>query len=136
MFDLIISEGMIFDGSGKEGYRADLGILKERVSAMGRLAPEMGHRLIDARDLVVAPGFIDPHTRSDFAVLLDPCREQDQAGRDDRDRRKLRLLRFPRKPGEPSCRQGLHPFLPGELSWQWSDYRGFSGSHDGSRHCL
>jgi N-acyl-D-amino-acid deacylase len=126
MFDLIISEGMIFDGSGKEGYRADLGILKERISAIGRLAPEMGHRLIDARDLVVAPGFIDPHTHSDFTILLDPSAESKiRQGVTTEIAGNCGFSVFPVSPESLPAVRDYTRFFPGELSWQWSDYRGY-----------
>lgn len=61
-FDLIIVNGRIVDGTGKATYRADLGIRNGRMERIGSLAGEPARERIDARGLVVAPGFIDAHT--------------------------------------------------------------------------
>jgi N-acyl-D-amino-acid deacylase len=124
MFDLIISGGMIIDGSGKEGYRADVGILKEKISAIGQLVPEMGHRLIHAEHLVVAPGFIDPHTHSDFTILLDPYAESKiRQGVTTEIAGNCGFSVFPVRSETLPAVKDYTRFFPGELTWQWSDYR-------------
>ena len=72
MFDLVIRAGTVVDGSGDAGYRADVGVTGETVTAIGDLSrAEAGH-VIDATGLVVAPGFIDTHTHAEGALLVDP----------------------------------------------------------------
>jgi N-acyl-D-amino-acid deacylase len=71
-FDIIIANGTVVDGSGSPGYSADVGIVGDRVVAIGKLAGEASKKTIDATGKVVAPGFIDMHTHSDMAVLFDP----------------------------------------------------------------
>ncbi len=70
MYDLIIKNGLIVDGSGVPGYRADLGIRNGRIARIGRLDAESA-QTIDAEGLAVAPGFIDPHTHFDAQLLWD-----------------------------------------------------------------
>ena len=65
-FDLLILQGKLVDGSGKKPRTADVGIRGDRIVFVGdaRKAHLNAARTIDATDLVVAPGFIDPHTHT------------------------------------------------------------------------
>ncbi|WP_152049578.1 N-acyl-D-amino-acid deacylase family protein [Tautonia marina] len=71
-FDLIIRGGRIIDGTGNPWYAGDLGIKGNRIAAVG-LIPDDAEtaRTIDATGLVVAPGFIDIHSHSDFVLFED-----------------------------------------------------------------
>lgn len=74
MFDVLITGGILADGTGSAPRRADVGIVGDRivsVSDTGR-APEGAHRTIDAGGLTVTPGFVDIHTHIDGQVLWDP----------------------------------------------------------------
>jgi len=70
--DLIIRNGTIVDGTGREGYVADIAIDGDRISAIGNLAGEVATREIDATGQIVSPGFIDLHTHLDAQVGWDP----------------------------------------------------------------
>jgi len=70
-YDLVIRNGKIVDGSGNPWYHADLAVRGGKIAAIGRVPPQAGKREIDARGLVVAPGFIDIHSHSDFVLLED-----------------------------------------------------------------
>jgi N-acyl-D-amino-acid deacylase len=70
-YDLLISGGRIMDGTGNPWFRGDVAIDKGRIAAVGHLSSAKAMRVIDARGLVVAPGFIDLHTHSDFTLLGD-----------------------------------------------------------------
>jgi len=70
-FDLVIRNGLVVDGTGRPGFEADVAVEGERISAIGpRLGP--ARREIDARGMVVAPGFIDAHTHMDLFLVLYP----------------------------------------------------------------
>ncbi|MBI2834106.1 MAG: D-aminoacylase [Acidobacteria bacterium] len=70
-FDILITNGRIVDGSGAPWYRGDVGIVGDRIQAIGRLGGASAKTSIDARDMVVAPGFVDMLGQSEFNVLVD-----------------------------------------------------------------
>ncbi len=70
--DLLIRGGTVVDGTGADARRADVGILGDRVLAVGDLRDVVGAQYIDARGKIVAPGFIDAHTHDDRLVLSAP----------------------------------------------------------------
>jgi len=69
MLGLVIAGGMIIDGTGNPGFRADVGISDGRIVCISR-ASLPGERYIDAHGFVIAPGFIDPHSHSDSTLLV------------------------------------------------------------------
>jgi N-acyl-D-aspartate/D-glutamate deacylase/photosystem II stability/assembly factor-like uncharacterized protein len=71
-YDVLIRNGRIVDGSGKPAYNADLAIKGDRIVRIGDLSRETANRVIDARGLVVAPGFIDMLGQSETYLLIDP----------------------------------------------------------------
>lgn len=75
MFDLVIAGGLVIDGSGSEGYRADLGVSAGRIAAVGQLEGSPAREVYDARGRVVCPGFIDTHSHSDLMMLASPLHE-------------------------------------------------------------
>ena len=74
-YDLIIHGGLIADGSGRPAFRADVGISKGRVAGLGKIEKDEGNELLDASGRVVAPGFIDMHSHSDFVLVVNPRAE-------------------------------------------------------------
>lgn len=76
MFDVLIQNGLVYDGTGAAPFRADIGIQGDRIV---RVAPgmmrESAVRVIDAAGKCVTPGFIDPHTHVDLSVLYAPAME-------------------------------------------------------------
>ncbi len=74
-FDYIIEGGIVYDGTGTPGQRADVAISGDRISAVGDLAGAAASARVDATGMAVAPGFIDAHTHSDIPALLAPLAE-------------------------------------------------------------
>jgi len=71
-FDLVIANGHIIDGTGSPWYSGDVGIRDGRIVAIGILSAEPRKRTIDAKNKVVAPGFIDMLGQSETTILVDP----------------------------------------------------------------
>jgi N-acyl-D-aspartate/D-glutamate deacylase len=70
-YDLLIRNGKIIDGSGNPWYVGDLAVRGKHIVAVGRVPRGRAKREIDAKGLVVAPGFIDMHSHSDYLLLED-----------------------------------------------------------------
>ena len=71
-FDTIIAGGTVIDGTGAPGVRADVGLIDDRIAAVGTLDGAQAGKRIDATGLTVAPGFIDCHTHDDGYLLTSP----------------------------------------------------------------
>ena len=71
-YDLVIRNGRIIDGTGSPWYSADIAVRAGRIAAIGALAEAPSKRVIDARGMVVAPGFIDMLGQSESSILVNP----------------------------------------------------------------
>lgn len=71
-YDVLIEKGRVIDGAGNPWFRADVGVIGDRIEAVGNLRGADAERRINARGFIVAPGFIDIHSHSDYTVLIDP----------------------------------------------------------------
>jgi N-acyl-D-amino-acid deacylase len=74
-WDLVLRHGTIVDGSGRSPYEGDLAILDGRIVAVERSLTGRSGEEIDARGLVIAPGFIDIHSHADGTLFDDPRAE-------------------------------------------------------------
>lgn len=70
-YDLVIAGGTVFDGSGRPGVRADIGIIGDRIAKLGSIDPSRAGSLIDASGKAVAPGFINMLSWADESLLVD-----------------------------------------------------------------
>jgi N-acyl-D-amino-acid deacylase len=71
-FDVLIRNGHIIDGTGSPWYSGDVGIRAGRITAIGNLSRAQANRVIDAKEMVVAPGFIDMMGQSELTILVEP----------------------------------------------------------------
>ncbi|MFT4563831.1 MAG: N-acyl-D-amino-acid deacylase [Gammaproteobacteria bacterium] len=68
--DLLIKNGLVVDGTGAPGVRADIAVTEGKITAIGKVSGPT-NKTIDASDCVVSPGFIDPHTHYDAQICWD-----------------------------------------------------------------
>ncbi|HXU36800.1 MAG TPA: D-aminoacylase [Blastocatellia bacterium] len=74
-YDVVITNGRIVDGTGNPWFYGDVAIRGDRIVKVGRIVPAQAKRTIDARGLIVAPGFIDMLGQSEQNLLIDPRAE-------------------------------------------------------------
>jgi N-acyl-D-aspartate/D-glutamate deacylase len=70
MYDLLVKNGKVVDGTGVPSRRADVAIVGGKIVEIGKVTGGAA-QTIDASDLIVAPGFIDPHTHYDAQICWD-----------------------------------------------------------------
>ena len=70
-YDLLIKNGTVVDGTGAPSYRADVAVADGKIAAIGKIT-DGAKKTLDASDLIVAPGFVDPHTHYDAQICWDP----------------------------------------------------------------
>ena len=72
MYDLLIVNGRVIDGTGSPWYRADVAVVDDVIVAIGRLAGREAAETIDATGHFVTPGFVEEHSHADVTYLVDP----------------------------------------------------------------
>ena len=76
--DLLIKNGIVYDGTGKEPFEADIGVAGDKIALIDKNSKfkiQNSKKFIDAKGLAVVPGFIDTHAHSEFILLADPRAE-------------------------------------------------------------
>ena len=71
VFDILIKNGTVYDGTGKPGKRVDVGIRGDKIVAVGNLSKAKAQTIIDAKNLAVAPGFINMLSWSTESLIVD-----------------------------------------------------------------
>jgi N-acyl-D-amino-acid deacylase len=132
MFDLIIKNGKILDGSGNPWRYDDIGIMGDNIEKIGNLSSASSREVIDAKERFVSPGFIDPHTHSDLILALDKKSQTDLM--------KGRVTQGITTEVIGNCGIGFapleiesriivqkegHPFTPTGINWNWSSHEDF-----------
>ena len=75
MLDLLIINGTVYDGTGADGTRRDVGVLDGKIVFPEMSRPPEARQVIDASELAVSPGFIDVHTHADEQIYGEPSRK-------------------------------------------------------------
>lgn len=79
-YDTIILNGNVYDGSGKESVKTDIGIKDGLIVKIGDLSTAKASRKVDAKGMAVAPGFIDMHAHLDPILKLSNCESHVRQG--------------------------------------------------------
>lgn len=134
MLDWLLAGGTVVDGTGRPGYRADVGLAGDRIAEVGRLEGRPARRTVDAGGSVVCPGFIDVHAHSEFSLLRGD-------GLEARLRQGITtdLLApdgFAYAPLSPARLEEMKAYLevfngPAEPDWEWSDTAEYLALFDG-----
>ena len=125
MYDCILKNGLIADGSGKPMYKANVAIFSDSIALISSSDISRSRLVVDCSGLVVAPGFIDSHTHSDFLILSDPLAEArigqgittDISGN-------CGIGVFPYK--DPSLKDFVKDVLGEWGEWKWKDFDSFA----------
>ena len=72
MYDLLIANGRVLDGTGSPWRRADVAVAGDKIVAIGHLAGREAAQVVDASSMFVCPGFIEEHCHSDGTFVVDP----------------------------------------------------------------
>jgi N-acyl-D-amino-acid deacylase len=72
MLDLLIKNARVVDGTGAPSFMGDLGVQDGLIRSVGKPNGQTAERVLDAGGLVLAPGFVDPHTHYDAQIAWDP----------------------------------------------------------------
>ncbi len=75
MWDLLIRQAQVVDGSGGPAYVADVAVQGDAIAQVGQVREPQARIIIEGAGLIVAPGFIDLHTHSDYTLLVNPLAE-------------------------------------------------------------
>lgn len=71
-FDVIIRGGAVYDGTGGKPFKADVGIVGDKIAAIGNLSKSRAKSIVDASGLAVSPGFINMLSWSTESIIVDP----------------------------------------------------------------
>lgn len=133
MFDLLIKNGLVVDGSGGKAFAADVAVKDGRIAQVGRIDAEAG-QVLNAAGRIVAPGFIDPHTHFDVQLLWDgAARPSLQHGVTSivpgNCSLSLAPLRAKDRPELVGMFQQIEEMPPeaftGAFEWSWEDFAGY-----------
>jgi len=131
LYDIVITGGRVFDGAGNPWFWADIGIKDGRIAAIARVQPGLPSPLegraatcIDARGLVVTPGFIDMHSHSDATLLINPTADSKimqgittevigQCGSS---------IAPVTEKSLPTLRAAMRGFIDADTEWPWRSY--------------
>ncbi len=138
MYDLVLRNGRIMDGTGSSWYQADVAIVGGRIAAMKQNLDGAARHTIDVSRLVVSPGFIDTHSHSDVTLLVNPRAES--AVRQGVTTQIVGHCGFSTAPVRPerqaTLRQDSFVFSFEGYEWTWQDIAGYRAALERARPAI
>jgi N-acyl-D-amino-acid deacylase len=127
MHDLLIRGARIVDGTGTAAVTGDVAVEEGVIREVGRLGRQAARRVVAVDGAVVAPGFIDLHTHSDFVVPRFPrAPAMTRQGVTTQVLGNCGFSPFPVAPATAGLLRAASAFLDAGLSWDWSDLDGYA----------
>jgi len=119
-FDLILTDAIIIDGSGRPGYKADLAVSDGVIVATGNFERATADEMIDCNGLSVIPGIVDCHAHSDLTLLADPRGQSKiQMGVTTELNGQCGLGVFPVRPEDREELRSAVSFIDAPVEWTW-----------------
>ncbi len=110
-FDVVIKGGTVIDGTGKPGFKADVGITSDTIKAVAeKISSGQARRVIDAKGLKVCPGFIDIHSHSDYSIISYPTGDS-------------KILQGVTTEVTGNCGASLVPVVGDKTRKEWDDWK-------------
>src|SRR6266700_3762804 len=127
MHDLLIRGARIVDGTGAAAATGDVAVERGVIREVGRLGRPAARRVVAADGAVVAPGFIDLHTHSDFTLPRFPrAPAMTRQGVTTQVLGNCGFSPFPTAPATAGLLRAASAFLDAGLDWDWSDLDGYA----------
>ncbi len=119
-FDLVLTDAIIIDGSGRPAYKADLAVADGTTIATGNFERSTADEMIDCNGLSVMPGIVDCHAHSDLTLLADPRGQSKiQMGVTTELNGQCGLGVFPVRPEDREELKSAVSFITAGVEWTW-----------------
>lgn len=120
MFDLVLLNGRIIDGTGAPSRRADVGIVDGRIESIGDLRLALARERLDCTGKTICPGFIDIHAHSELTLLVNPAGESKlRQGVTTELNGQCGLTPFPVRPVDREALRRVCTFIDAPVAWEW-----------------
>jgi N-acyl-D-amino-acid deacylase len=129
MYDLVLRGGSVLDGRGNPAVQADVAVERGRIVAIGRLSGALARTELQVDGAMVAPGFVDLHTHSDFTLTAFPRAESMLLqGVTTQVLGNCGFSPFPVNPRTVDLLRSYTAFFDAGLSWDWDDAAGYAAA--------
>ena len=134
MFDILLLNGQVVDGSGGTPHPGDVGIRDGEVTAVGDLAGAEAREKLGCAGRVVAPGFIDVHAHSELTLLVNPAGESKlHQGITTELNGQCGLAPFPVRPEHRDEMRSVCTFIDAPVEWTWEHVDEYLGLLEAAR---
>ena len=126
MYDVVLLNGLLVDGSGAPAFRADVGVVHGRIERIGDLGSALARERLDCAGRVVCPGFIDLHAHSELTLLVNPSGESKlHQGVTTELNGQCGMSPFPVRPEDREALRSVCTFIDAPTPWRWERVDGY-----------